>query len=347
MKIESIVKVDIIHEQSSKTIRDLQTTAILSVHTRFSENYRVYEDTNSMLDDGFISTDFAYIAAQRMFAQNPRPRKVVVGKATDVPVTGVDYVAEINTLMAAGEKWFFLITDAADDADKKVIAEFIETQDLIYITKDSNPDTLTTATTDLASVLKAENLMHTIVLFSKDSAIVAPEAAYVGRHSPVTIGSNLWGYKTLVGLVPDELTSTEIANLRAKNAQFYTKVGDDSVVAGQMNVAGGEKIHVILGIIWLKVRIAERFWNLFVKNERILYTNNGIDLFKAELFTTLSEAVTNNILTDETPFDIIVPDANKLSSAVRASGTLGGITFRARLAGAIIYVDGVLGTVFD
>ena len=341
MKIESIVKVDITRETVSKTVRDLQTTAILSVHTRFAEAYREYTGTMEMLEDGFLTTDFAYIAASRIFAQNPSPERVIVGKAV-----GTDYVADINTLLAATSSWFFLITDADTDIEKEAIADFIETQDLFYVTSDSNPVTLTAATTDLGSKLKAKNLSKTLVLFSKDAAVVAPEAAYVGYHSTVVIGSNLWGYKTLTGLVADALSSTEISNLKSKNVQFYTKVGADSVVAGNMAVPNGEMIHVILGCIWLKVRIAERYWNLLYTNQRILYTNAGIAMFETELYSVLSEAVTNNILTDDTPFNIITPDANKLTSQVRASGELSGIKFRARLAGAIIYVDGVQGTVY-
>lgn len=347
MKIESIVKVDITNQTTSKTIRDLQTTAVLSVHTRFAETYRVYEDAAAMLVDGFLTTDFAYIAVSRIFAQNPRVRSVVVGKAVDVPVDGVDYVADLVTLLGANSDWVYLITDASTDADKIAISDFVETQEaLVYVVSDSNADTRTSATTDLASVLGTKGNTQTIVLHIKDSAVVAPEAAYVGRHSTATIGSNLWGYKTLVGLTAENFTSTELQYLNQKNVQYYTKVGADSVVAGNMSVVGGEKIHVILGIIWLRVRIAERYWNLLFTNERILYTNAGIDLFKAELYTVLTEAVTNNILTDETPFQIQVPNAQNLTSQQRASGVLTGISFRARLAGAIIYVDGVQGTVY-
>ena len=346
MKIESIVDVTITRETTSKSVRDLQTPAILSEHDVFAEAYREYEDTVTMLSDGFQTTDFAYIAAQRMFAQNPQIKKVIVGKIVDPSPAAIDYVAEVNKLLAETSEWFFLVTDASTDAQKIALAEFIETQDLIYVTSTSNAATLTSATTDLASVLSEAGYNHTIVLFYKDSAVVAPEAAYVGRHAPAVIGSNLWGYKTLVGLTANALSSTEISYLKQKNAQFYTKVGADSVIAGNMNMVGGEKIHVMLGAIWLKVRIAERYWNLLYTNERILYTNAGIDLFKAELYTVLSEAVTNNILTDDTPFQIYTPDANKLTSQVRASGVLSGITFRARLAGAIIYVDGVQGTVY-
>ena len=344
MKIEAIVNVDIIRESTSKTIRDLQITAILTSHTVFAEDSRIYSDTDEMLEEGFATTDAAYIAASRIFAQNPRPRTVIVGKRTTT-----DYVAEINKLLTSNPNWVFLLTDATADLDKIAIAEFVETQDMFYITHTIDTEVLNPAsTTDLAAVLASRGFNHTILLHRKPTTVpeVMPEAAYVGRHSTVTIGSNLWGYKTLVGLEAQNYSGTEIAALKAKNTQFYTKVGADSVIAGDMNTVGGEKIHVMLGVLWLKVRIGEAYWNLLYMNERILYTVQGASLFQAELYRVLSEGVENNILTDDTPFQISMPDVNKLTSQQRASGVLSNIRFRARLAGAIIYVDGVQGTVY-
>ena len=92
--------------------------------------------------------------------------------------------------------------------------------------------------------------------------------------------------------------------------------------------------------------MAERLWNLLYTKDRINYTNAGVELFKAEVVTVLSEAVSNNILTDDDGFTIQVPDANKLSSQIRQSGVLGKITFRARLAGAILFINAIEGTVY-
>lgn len=345
LTIDQIVRVVISRETSTKTVRDLQKIAILSEHTRFAEAYRRYQSTTAMLADGFLTTDFAYIAAQRIFSQNPQVREVIVGKIVDGG-TGVDYVAEITKLQAEVNDWFFLITDATDDADKIAIATYIETQTAIYVFSDHNTATLTSATTDIFSVLKEQSLMQSIGIYVKDTAVVAAEAALVGKFAVDIIGSNLWLHKTLTTLSAENFSATEVGYLNSKNALYYTKVGADSVVEGMANVVGGEKIHVILGAIWLEVRIGEAFWNLLYTKNRILYTNGGIDQFKAVLVTILNQAVDNNILTDDTPFQITVPDANKLTSAERASGILSKITFRARLAGAIIFVDAVEGTVY-
>lgn len=345
LTIDQIVRVVIRRETSTKTVRDLQKIAILSKHTRFAETFRRYQSTTAMLADGFLTTDFAYIAANRIFSQDPQVKEIIVGKVVDGG-TGVNYVSEITKLQSEAADWFFLITDATDDADKLAIATYIETQTAMYVFSDHNTATITNATTDIFSTMKKKSLMRSIGIYVKDAAVVAAEAALVGKFAVDVIGSNLWLHKTLTTLSAENFSGTEVGYLNGKNALYYTKVGADSVVEGMANVVGGEKIHVILGAIWLEVRIGEAFWNLLYTKNRILYTNGGIDQFKAVLVTILNQAVDNNILTDDTPFQITVPDANKLTSAERASGILSKITFRARLAGAIIFVDAVEGTVY-
>lgn len=342
LEIKDIVNVIINREVASKTVRDLQTIAVLTGENRYT-GYRKYTGVTAMLSDGFEATDRAYIAAQRIFSQNPQVKEIVVGQFN---IFHIDYVTAIQNLQGQTNEWFFLVTDAIHDADKLAIATYVETQDIIYVFSDTNAATTTSATTDIFSKLKALNFVKSFGIHFKDTAVTMGEAAWVGRFASAVIGSNLWLYKTLAGLVAEGYTSTEVNYLRDKEAHFYTKVGQDSVVVGNGNVPSGEKIHVILGAIWLKIRIGERLWNLLYTKERILYTNGGIDLFKAELVTVLNEAVTNNILTEDDGFQISVPDANKLTSQERASGVLSRLTFRARLAGAIIYVDAVEGTVY-
>lgn len=344
LEIKDIVNVIINREVVSKTVRDLQTIAVLTGENRYT-GYRKFTSVTAMLSDGFEATDKAYIAAQRIFSQNPQVKEIVVGQfdSEESP----SYVTAIQDLQSQTNEWFFLVTDATTDVDKLAIATYVETQDIIYVFSDTNSATVTNVTTDIFSKLKALGFVKSFGIHFKDTAVVMGEAAWVGRFASAVIGSNLWLYKTLVGLVAEGYSKTEVDYLRSKEAHFYTKVGQDSVVVGNGNVPSGEKIHVILGAIWLKIRIGERLWNLLYIKERILYTNGGIDLFKAELVTVLNEAVTNNILTDDDGgFQISVPDANKLTSQERASGVLSRLTFRARLAGAIIYVDAVEGTVY-
>ena len=349
LQISDIVNVIINREPTSKTVRDLQTIAVLSKHSHFGTNelYRKYSSTTEMLSDGFTTNEYAYIAAQRIFSQNPQVREIVVGKVVAEQNGSVNYVNAVKKLQSATNEWFFLITDAVDDADKLAIAQYIETQTAMYVYSSSDVKALDSAeTTDIFSKLKALNLMHSLGMFVRDTTVVSPESAWVGRFASAVIGSNAWIHKALTTLVAENFTRTEVSTLQAKNAHFYTKVGQDDSIEGSANVAGGEKLHVILGAIWLEIRLAERAWNLLYTKDRINYTNSGIELFKAEIVTVLNEAVRYNILTDDEGFSIQVPDANKLTSQERASGYLRKITFRARLAGAILFVNAIEGTVY-
>ena len=346
LEIKDIVNVIINRETSSKTIRDLQTIAILSAHAgEFGELYREYTSATDMIKDGFLTTDYAYVAAQRVFSQNPQVRSVVVGKITGG--VGVDYPAEIAKLQSANNNWFFLITDAVDDADKEAIATYIEAETAVYVFSNNKADALLQATkTDIFSKIQAKGFVKSIGMHTKDPDVVAPEAAWVGRFASAIIGSNTWIHKSLTSLVPEAFTRTEMSVLKSKNAHFYTKVGQDPSIEGNANTLGGEKIHVILGAIWLKVRLSERVWNVLYTKDRLNYTNSSIELFRAEIVSVLNEAVNNNILTNDDGFSIQVPDANKLTSQERASGYLRKITFRARLAGAILFADAIEGTVY-
>ena len=347
LEIKDIVNVVVNRETTSKTIADLQTIAILSSHSVYGsgETYREYGSTTEMLKDGFTTGNFAYTAAQRIFSQEVKPRSIIVGSTNTT-----DYVKEIQNLQSANNSWFFLITDASAKADILAIAEYIETQTALFVTSSSNTDDLlplgTVSSTSIFDELFEGGYLQTVALHMKDSDVVAPEAAWVGRFSSAIIGSNIWIHKSLTTLIPEEFSRTEMSILKSKNAHFYTKVGQDPSLEGNANTIGGEKIHVILGAIWLKVRIAERIWNVLYSKGRINYTNSAIEIFKAELVTVLNEAVSYDILTNEDGFNIQVPDANKLSSQQRASGILRKITFRARLAGAILFVDAIEGTVY-
>ena len=250
LEIKDIVNVIISREVVSKTVRDLQTIAVLTGEHRYT-GYRKFTSVTAMLSDGFEATDKAYIAAQRIFSQNPQVKEIVVGQFD--ASTQPNYVTAIQNLQGQTNEWFFLVTDATTDVDKLAIATYVETQDIIYVFSDTNAATITSATTDIFSKLKALNFVKSFGIHFKDTAVSMGEAAWVGRFASAVIGSNLWLYKTLAGLVAEGYTSTEVNYLRDKEAHFYTKVGQDSVVVGNGNVPKGEKIHVILGAIWLKI----------------------------------------------------------------------------------------------
>ena len=147
--IDSVVKIEIKRQTNQVTVRDLETILVLTEHTRFTEDYRIYDSTTDMIEDGFTVEDNAFIAAQLIFSQDPRPSKVVIGKKLEAET----YVDAIVRQQAAYNKFLYVITDATTDADKEAIATYVESQPrMIYVFSDSNAATLTSATTDIFSL---------------------------------------------------------------------------------------------------------------------------------------------------------------------------------------------------
>lgn len=92
--------------------------------------------------------------------------------------------------------------------------------------------------------------------------------------------------------------------------------------------------------------MGERIWGLIKSQNKINYTNQGISMIEIKIREVLMEAVAMNILTDEDEIKITVPNANNIPSSTRNTRVLSNVTFSARLAGAIIKVDRIEGTVY-
>lgn len=341
--INSIVKIQIKRQTNNVTVRDLETILVLTTHTRFEEQSRYYTSTTDMLEDGFLVTDAAYKAAAKIFSQDPRPSRVIIGKKS----VDDDYVTALTKQQAYNSKFFYVITDATTDVEKEAIADYVETQSrMFYVFSDKNAATITAATTDIFSKLKAKSYDRSFGIYYKDALNEFIEAAWVGRFASEVIGSAVWIYKTLDGCVADSYSTSEEQFLLDKNANMYTYIEDDPNVFGQGKVVGGEWIDVMLGVTWIEVRMGERIWGLIKSQNKINYTNAGISMIEIKIREVLNEAVAMNILTDEDDIKITVPNANNIPSSQRNTRILSNVTFTARLAGAIIKVDGIVGTVY-
>ena len=348
--IQSIVNVSIERATNQATTQDLNTIAILTEHTRFAQEYKVYTTLKEMTDDGFVVGDAAYKYAQIIFSQNPRAPQVVVGKKAALD----SYIVAIQNLEAAYNQWLFLITDAETDVDHTAIAAYIETTEKFYVLHTADADALTTAeggegsssTVELGAALKALGYERTFGIYSSNDEIGVPAAGWLGRFAPQQLGSAIWIYKPIVGITPDNFTSTQLTNLRNKNLNCYTTVEGSPVVFGDNKVFGGEYIDVMLGVQWIITRMRERVWGTLLNSRKVSFDTAGIAKIESDIRSVLAEATDLGILAADFAPVITVPNALALTSAQRNTRILTGVTFEARLAGAIQKVDGIRGTVF-
>jgi len=84
-EIDSIVAVSITADTTNPSRAGFGTPLVLTYHTRFADSYRTYSSISEMVSDGFTSYDDAYRMVAKIFAQNPSPQEVVVGRLSSAP----------------------------------------------------------------------------------------------------------------------------------------------------------------------------------------------------------------------------------------------------------------------
>ena len=81
MSLDSIVRVTVTAETQVPTQAGFGTPLIAAYHTRYLDRAREYADLDEITDDGFLVTDAAYLAAQKVFSQQPRARTLKIGRS--------------------------------------------------------------------------------------------------------------------------------------------------------------------------------------------------------------------------------------------------------------------------
>ncbi len=262
------------------------------------------------------------------------------------PIANVNVASELADLIEEFNDWYGLIltrraTEAEQLLDIDQTAVFIESQLKLYGYAIDEADMITSATTDIASVLKAKALDRTWGFYSTDHESY-PEAALFGLQLPKDPGATTWKFKTLSLITPDSLSATAITNLKAKNANFYEEVANINIVSSEAVVAGGEFIDVIRGADWLQARMAERIYTRLVNSQKVPFTSQGIASIETDIRAQLDQAVALGFITDN--YTVTVPSIDAIDPADKAVRFLTGITFVAILAGAIhkVRIDGKL-----
>ena len=113
--LDRIVNVQISLNTTGISVEGFSTLLIVGPHAHSLARVETYTDSDSMLDNGFSSTDPLYLAAVDAFSQIPRPSVVKIGRQL------VDAVnVTVNKVTAAG---VYTVTVSTKDADGNVTAK--------------------------------------------------------------------------------------------------------------------------------------------------------------------------------------------------------------------------------
>jgi hypothetical protein len=259
--------------------------------------------------------------------------------------------AGIATDLAAVElydnDWYALLpVDSTGAAEIEAAAAWTEAAKKIQLSQTQDTAVASTSSasdvTSIAYTLKAANYDRTMLFFHRDSDEFVG-SAMAGRALPEDAGSITWAYKQLSSVSAQRLTTTERTNLENKNVNFLSTLAGVNITRYGV-ASGGEYIDVMRGADWLAARIQERVYTLLLNNDKLPYTDAGIQAVRGEILAQLDQGIARDFIAADPKPTCTVPLAADVAPADKSSRTLNNVTFRAVLAGAIhkVAIEGEL-----
>lgn len=259
-----------------------------------------------------VSTHFTLTAstAGQIFALSrlPLPAYLKIQDTTTDPGIATDMTA--IEAVDAGASWYAVTLDHAGKAEILALAAWVESRRKLATNNTSDYDVIDSASSsDVATTLKASHYVRSEVLGSYTATQQYSAAAWLGKMLPNDPGSATWAYKTLNGISPDTLTTSQKTTANTtKNANTYTTLGGINVTQWGKDEDGGYT-DILIGTDWLFARLQEDMLALFANAKKIPYTDSGID--------TVRMVVLNRLLTAAgPPFNILASSPKSAAPSV-------------------------------
>lgn len=251
------------------------------------------------------------------------------GVATDL--------AAVNT---ADADWFGLVLDSNGSAEVRAAAAWCETAKkfLGYTTSDQahlSPGSVTA----LGYLMKSLGYLYSWGLWR--AKIATPDAcasaALLGKELPKTPGSSHFAAKTLAGQYIDAITDAQRQAIEGYNLNHYTYLGDVGVTFPG-KVAAGEWMDVVRDLAALRADLQADMVDTQISNDKIPIDDDGLGLVAAKIRSRLQLATDARVLATNPKFTLTIPRPLDIPQSDRQARTVTGITWEARLAGAVLKI---------
>jgi len=197
-----------------------------------------------------------------------------------------------------------------------------------YGFQDSDPrmlaaNTGVSGTASLSEYAKLSSYKRTFSVYHADHTEYAM-SAWIGRELPQPVGSKLWAFTNLSGVIADNLTTGEVTNLRAKNTNFYTTTANYSHTYAGVQ-ADGNQIDQLRGLDWLNSNIKVAVFNLMAST-KLTITDRGYNTLYGTVLGQLARAESQGVLVPGSS-TVQIPLAANVPAEDKAAGIMSGTTW--------------------
>lgn len=316
--------------------------------------FAAYSSLEEVIAAGWAITgdkaDPVGLAAQVAFSQSPKPAKIYIAPI-QAPEDAVENVVDTIKRATAHSGWYAVCPAGVAATEYPAIAAYIETQEKVFVYTDLG------FFTNGASAVEKNLYFRTIGIVGVESGSQKEDGVFGGNqylnvafavkwfnYEP---GTETTAYKQLSGVKPGVFSTAEMNAMTAGCLNCFVAVGNKNITVGGMTM-GGEWADVIRFRDWLKNDMQTRVVNLFVTNSKIPFTDAGIALIQNQMLASLKAGQDlGGIAEDEFDEDgntipgytTSVPSASSLTASEKATRKLTGLTFKARLSGAIHFAE--------
>jgi len=246
----------------------------------------------------------------------------------------------LAAVVAENDDWYGLTIESRQEADILLANTWVASQLKVLAVQSNDADTLTTAGTDIGSVLGATSNTRTQLMWHFKPKQFA-DAAMLGRALAADLdsanGQITWVAKQLQVIFPNPLNTTQLTNLEDNNADTYVFTKGRGVTWTGKSVEG-EFMDVQTTIDWTQSRIGEAVFAIIATTPtKVPFDDSGIASVKTEALGVLLAGVTNGHFTDDNPLfpRVTVPKGTDVSTADKNSRILRNVLGEAILQGAI------------
>jgi hypothetical protein len=290
---------------------------ILILSHEENHTFESYSDIDGVAADFGVETK-TYKLASALFGQKIS-EIAIVGKETLLPA---ELVALLNQTVNVNDSWFGLVCTDNADATITALATWIDTQQKVYAVTSQNK-----------SISNASN--NTLIAYHPTDYLAEKSLAYMLIRD---IGGWDLDGKPVPSITESGITLTEYNVLKENNINVALKKFGVVVVDGG-DMAGGEKLDVMLGEYWIKARMEEDLASLKANISKIPYQNQGVALLVDVANTRLRLATRQGIIAiddDGNPeFVVSFIPVSEVPQSERANRVYNYVTWEARLSGAI------------